>query len=83
MPSAVHPLDPKIEEELEAEARAVGRFLDTSVELAIAERASDRDRDYVLSRYPVLKIHHTVARQMARKHTIMARLTSTLTSAIP
>ena len=41
------------------------------------------DGDYVLSRYPVLKIHHTVPRQIARKRTVIARLTPTLTSAIP
>ena len=41
-----------------------------------------RHRDYVLSRYPVLKIHHTAARQMARKRLVIARLTTTLTSAI-
>jgi hypothetical protein len=40
-------------------------------------------RGYVLSRYPVLKIHHTVARQIARKKPVMPRLTPTLTSAIP
>jgi hypothetical protein len=40
-------------------------------------------KDYVLSRYPVLKIHYTVARHMARKRIVMLRLTPTLTSAIP
>ena len=39
--------------------------------------------DYVLSRYPVLKIHHTVARHTARKQIVITRLTPTLTSAIP
>ena len=38
---------------------------------------------YVLSRYPVLKIHHTVARHVARKRIVMLRLTPMLTSAIP
>src|SRR5215216_2061506 len=39
--------------------------------------------NYVLGRYPVLKIHHTVARHTARKPTVMARLIPTLTPAIP
>ncbi len=38
---------------------------------------------YVLSRYPVLKIHHTVTRHMARKVIVRDRLTPTPTSAIP
>jgi hypothetical protein len=41
------------------------------------------DGDYVFSRYPVLKIHHTVARHTAKKQIVMVRLTPTLTSAIP
>ncbi len=40
-------------------------------------------QSYVLSRYPVLKIHPTIARHMTRKRTVMAKLTPTLTSAIP
>src|SRR5215212_3097320 len=38
---------------------------------------------YALSRYPVLKIHHTAVRHKARKTIVMARLTPTLTSASP
>jgi len=39
--------------------------------------------DQVLSRYPVLKIHHTAARQRIRKAVVMQRLTPTLTSELP
>ena len=38
---------------------------------------------YALSRYPVLKIHHIIVRQIARKRIVMAKLTPALTSAIP
>ena len=37
----------------------------------------------VLSRYPVLKIHATMASDIARNARVMARLTSTLISALP
>jgi len=36
-----------------------------------------------LSRYPVLKIHHTATRQRIRKAVVMQRLTPTLTSELP
>ena len=39
--------------------------------------------DQVLSRYPVLKIHHTATRQRIRKAVVMQRLTPTLTSELP
>ena len=39
--------------------------------------------DQVLSRYPVLKIHHTAAKQRSRKAVVMQRLTPTLTSELP
>ena len=39
--------------------------------------------DYVLSRYPVLKIHPTIARHVARSTIVIVRLMPTLTSAIP
>src|SRR5712692_6558453 len=38
---------------------------------------------YVFSRYPVLKIHATIASDTARNTMVMARLTPTLTSASP
>src|SRR6185312_17360250 len=38
-------------------------------------------RDQFFSRYPVLKIHHTAARQAPRKTAVAARLTPTFTSA--
>ena len=38
---------------------------------------------YVLNRYPVLKIHHTVARHTARNPMVAARLVPTATSATP
>src|SRR5262245_6352616 len=38
---------------------------------------------YVLSRYPVLNIHHAVARHRPRKPRVAARLTPTCTSATP
>ena len=41
------------------------------------------DRGYVLSRYPVLKIHQTMVKHMARKRIVMVKLTPTLTSVIP
>jgi hypothetical protein len=48
-----------------------------------ASFALSRTRRYVLSRYPVLKIHSTITRHAARNTVVMARLTPTLTSAIP
>ena len=39
--------------------------------------------DQFLSRYPVLKIHHTATRQRIRKAVVMQRLTPTLTSELP
>jgi hypothetical protein len=38
---------------------------------------------YRFNRYPVLKIHATTATDTARKASVIARLTPTLTSAIP
>ena len=37
----------------------------------------------LFSRYPVLKIHATVARQIAKNPKVIAKLTSTLTSDVP
>ena len=39
--------------------------------------------DQFLSRYPVLKIHHTAAMQRIRKAVVMQRLMPTLTSELP
>ena len=37
----------------------------------------------LFSRYPVLKIHATIARQIAKNPKVIARLTLTLTSEVP
>jgi hypothetical protein len=42
-----------------------------------------REMRYVFNRYPVLKIHATMARKIARNSAVMPRLTSTSTSARP
>lgn len=41
------------------------------------------DRAQLFNRYPVRKIHATMPRQITRKPSVIARLTSTLTSEIP
>ncbi len=45
------------------------------------ERKNLRHHDFNL--YPVLKIHHTAPRQIARNTSVIVRLTTTFTSAIP
>ncbi len=54
---------------------------------ALSQRSPEFPRfqlgGYALMRYPVLKIHHTIARHMLRKRSVMKRLRPTLTSAIP
>src|SRR5215831_19353355 len=44
---------------------------------------SQRRASYFFSRYPVLNIHHTMARQTARNTSDIARLISTFTSEMP
>ena len=53
------------------------------VDSGLALRAPRNDNwDQLLRRYPVRKIHHIIAIQMARKASVMPTLTQTLTSAI-
>jgi hypothetical protein len=51
--------------------------------LFVSTRKNVLRPNQVLSRYPVLKIHATIARNTTRNTMVMPRLTPTLTSAIP
>ena len=47
-----------------------------------AQKSRRGRQNYLLSRYPVLKIHHTAKRHTTRNKSVIARLTATLTSAV-
>jgi len=46
-------------------------------------RSATSQENYVFSRYPVLKIHATMATHIAMNTTVIIRLIGTLTSAMP
>lgn len=56
------------------------KLVNALMKLRVTESAL-ADVNYVLNRYPVLKIYQIATRQITRNTTIMLTLTSTLTSA--
>src|SRR5690606_3015978 len=64
------------------EARTAGRLPAAAAQPGSSVGRARGDL-YVLSRYPVASIQRTVAMKMARKASVIPRLSATLTSAVP
>ena len=65
-----------------AAAFTIATIVSTAIGKFFANDGSLSAGRQFFSRYPVLKIHHTVIMQMARNISVMPTLTPTLTSAI-